>query len=422
MTNNEEDKPDEKKPSGIGFSFAKPALPKFGGMGLKPMKTTTARKPLVQKSAFRDEGSDDEDDYDVEKNAGKVDLHRKSVNKEIQRSETKAKMDRLMQLKIQNALEQDNKIFEYDEVYNDVSNAQKARDDEERRKKLNLSIKKPKYIKGMLKTAAKRNLESERRYERTKIRERKDEDHLFDDKDKFITPAYKEKMEKLEAAEQEQNRRDELDRLQAVHKQDGLSGFYRHMLNDQHDLEKKAKLSEEAIQKELADKIKQEEKEKAKLEAETDVKKETSEETVTDSKPAERYDSSSDSSSEDGSDCDSTGQNVDSGGSNEGNVSEPELDPETEAFNEKFGTNFNRPSHPAAPSTTMTKMSMRSRITAGGAGIETEIDWDEQLEKLNCIFRVRNSDEDVEVAQRRYFQRAAMRENQGGWSKILSQR
>merc|ERR1712048_461459 len=135
---------------------------------------------------------------------------------------------------------------EYDPVYGEVSNFQKAKDEEERRKKLNLSIKKPKYIKGMLKTAAKRKLEDERRYERRAIKERKNEDHLFDDKEKFITPAYKEKMEKLEKAEEEIQRRDELDRLQDVKKQTGLSGFYRHLLNDK---EKDHKIKDEEVEK-----------------------------------------------------------------------------------------------------------------------------------------------------------------------------
>ena len=84
----------------------------------------------------------------------------------IKKESDKTKRDRSSQLTIQKALEEDSKIMQYDEVYEEVSNAQRQRDDEEERKRLNLSIKKPKYIKGMLKMAAKRNLESERRYER----------------------------------------------------------------------------------------------------------------------------------------------------------------------------------------------------------------------------------------------------------------
>ena len=163
-----DDKTDSEPPkTAFGFrktGFKKPTLPKFGVFGLKPAKST---KPQLAKSAFTND-SDSDEELDPEKEAEKsndtTDFYRKAVNKEINLAETKSKNDRYTQLKIQAALEQDSKIFEYDEVYGEVSNFQKAKDEEERRKKLNLSIKKPKYIKGMLKTAAKRQLEDERRY------------------------------------------------------------------------------------------------------------------------------------------------------------------------------------------------------------------------------------------------------------------
>jgi len=441
--------------TGLKTGFKKPTLPKFGGFGLKSVKS---KKPELAKSAFTID-SDSDEELDPEKQADKnsnntTDFYRKAVNKEINLAETKSKTDRRTQIKIQAALEQDSKIFEYDEVYGDVSNFQKGKDEEERRKKLNLSIKKPKYIKGMLKTAAKRQLEDERRYERKSIKDRKDEDHLFDDKEKFITNAYKEKMIKLEQAEEAINRRDEIDRLQSVEKQTGLAGFYRHLLNDK---EKDQKIKDEEvemqIQKELKEEIvkkeakdaedaenskntKDSEDSKVKTEAdetggnsENTEKPENVEKQAKSSEQAKfsenkqkRYDSDS-SGSDSGSDVSSTGRGHSSGSSiDEERFGEGEVDPETKAFNEKFGTKFakSRPSHPAAPSTTMTKMSMRSRVTAGGAGVETEIDWEVQLEKLNVIFKLRNSEVDVEVASRRYFQRQAMREARGGWSKILS--
>lgn len=429
---------------------------------MKPAKST---KPQLAKSAFTND-SDSDEELDPEKEAEKsndtTDFYRKAVNKEINLAETKSKNDRYTQLKIQAALEQDSKIFEYDEVYGEVSNFQKAKDEEERRKKLNLSIKKPKYIKGMLKTAAKRQLEDERRYERKAITDRKNEDHMFDDKEKFITNAYKEKMIKLEQAEEAINRRDEIDRLQSVEKQTGLAGFYRHLLNDKEkdqkikDEERELQIQKELKLKEEEETVKQEaenvenaenaenaestrnnpETQSSKIKTEADEILENSGKTPENSKTSEngekqaktpenkqkRYDSDS-SGSDSGSDVSSTGRGHSSASSvDEERFGEGEMDPETKAFNEKFGTKFakSRPSHPAAPSTTMTKMSMRSRVTAGGAGVETEIDWEVQLEKLNVIFKLRNSGEDVEVASRRYFQRQAMREAKGGWSKILS--
>jgi len=419
--------------------FKKPIV-----FGMSKMKSRSAplKKSALQQgaSAFGDDGEDDE--YDVEQNAGKVDLHRKHVNAMIKKESDKTKRDRSSQITIQKALEEDSKIMQYDEVYEEVSNAQRQRDDEEERKRLNLSIKKPKYIKGMLKMAAKRNLESERRYERKAIAEHKEEDEQFTDKEKFLTPAYKDKMRKLEEAELEQNRRDELDKMQDVTKQHGLSGFYRHYLNDYHG-EKRSKL-ENPEKSELKAALEEKNREEAAAADTTDTQSEVgSEATIpptpphsvksaklrdpSDSPksgggfkvpfaPAARHDSSSDSSgsdSEDGSDADSTGQNVSEGSGSDGE----DVDEETKAFNKKFGLTSR--AHPAAPSTTMTKMSMRSKITAGGAGIETEIDWEFQVEKLKCIFKVRNSEEDITVAKREYLQRQAMREAQGGWAKIL---
>lgn len=75
-----------------------------------------------------------------------------------------------------------------------------------------------------------------------------------------------------------------------------------------------------------------------------------------------------------------------------------------------------------ASSTTFSKSSMRSRITAGGAGIETEIDYEEQVEKLKVIFKRKLTDEDVAEQARLYFQRQAVRDGQGGWAKVLKNR
>ena len=96
-----------------GFGFKKPTVPKFGGFGLKTSNQASKNKQLTTKAAFGDDNSDDEDELDKDSTAAKNDFHRKSMNKEIQLAETKSKMDRLMQYKVQAALEQDSKIFEY---------------------------------------------------------------------------------------------------------------------------------------------------------------------------------------------------------------------------------------------------------------------------------------------------------------------
>jgi len=342
-----------------------------------------ASKPVLQKSAF---SADDHEEENFDENLSAEALDRKNVNAILSKANKHAQTKRSNQTKIQKALEQDEKIFEYDEIYDNVSSIKQAEREDEERKKLNQVNKAPKYIKNLLKTAAKRNLESERRYERRSVKERKTEDDMFGDKEKFLTPAYKEKMQKLEEAEQEQLRRDKLDEMQDVTKQNDMSGFYRHFLQDNYSKPR------EFISKTNAEL----EAEMVKKEAEQASEKETSLENDTPANPPrKRHDSSSDEEPSQ-EDADSTAG--DDGLSDQFDMSDDQF---------------------KASSTTFSKSSMRSRITAGGAGIETEIDYEEQVEKLKVIFKRQLTDDDVAEQARLYFQRQAVRDGQGGWAKVL---
>lgn len=52
----------------------------------------------------------------------------------------------------------------------------------------------PKYILGLLKKTEERKREQDIVYERKLEKERKKDDHLYADKDKFVTSAYKKKL------------------------------------------------------------------------------------------------------------------------------------------------------------------------------------------------------------------------------------
>lgn len=56
------------------------------------------------------------------------------------------------------------------------------------------SLLQPKYIEKLLKKAEQRQREQEIVYERKLAKERSTEDHLYADKDKFVTRAYKKKL------------------------------------------------------------------------------------------------------------------------------------------------------------------------------------------------------------------------------------
>ena len=121
------------------------------------------------------------------------------------------------------ALEEDPTVFQYDELYDEME--QKRAERKEPAKK----EKKPKYIENLLKTAELRKVEQERRTERKVQKERELEGDKFQDKEAFVTPAYRAKLEELKKTEEEERRKDQLESLLDVTKQKDMSGFYRHL-------------------------------------------------------------------------------------------------------------------------------------------------------------------------------------------------
>jgi hypothetical protein len=59
-------------------------------------------------------------------------------------------------------------------------------------------VQKSKYIGHLQSVARVRGIESDRRYERKLLREREQEDEEFGDKQKFVTSAYRKKLEEEE--------------------------------------------------------------------------------------------------------------------------------------------------------------------------------------------------------------------------------
>lgn len=129
---------------------------------------------------------------------------------------------RIMQTR---ALEEDPTIFQYDELYDDMENKRK----EAKITTKTAEEKKPKYIKTLLETAEKRKREYERRIERQVQKERDAEGEMYKDKESFVTSAYKQKLEEMQQAEEEEKRAEYLESIGDVTKQGNLDGFYRHL-------------------------------------------------------------------------------------------------------------------------------------------------------------------------------------------------
>lgn len=105
----------------------------------------------------------------------------------------------------------------------------------------------PKYIHGLLSSAATRKLDHLRAEEKMMHREREAEGDLYQDKESFVTQAYKEQMEEVRRAEEEERKREgmsvfsyilasiEVSCVEARKKQGesvGLTHFYRQLLDE----------------------------------------------------------------------------------------------------------------------------------------------------------------------------------------------
>ena len=112
----------------------------------------------------------------------------------------------------------DPSVYEYDEVYDqmqEVKQRQKeAKEHDAKERKVRCSqylydqppkvTIQPKYIQGLLTTAATRRLDHLRAEEKMMQREREAEGDMYKDKEAFVTQAYRDQMEEVRKAEEEE--------------------------------------------------------------------------------------------------------------------------------------------------------------------------------------------------------------------------
>ncbi|KAA8549934.1 hypothetical protein F0562_001618 [Nyssa sinensis] len=164
-------------------------------------KKQPTRPPLPTPIGFQDEDEDD-------------------VEREISRQASKNKALKDIEEQHKKALEEDPSVFDYDGVYDKMK--QKAvrplaQDRQER---------KPKYIQTLIDKAKQREREHEIIYERKIAKERTKDDHLFADKDKFVTSAYKKKLAEQAKWLEEERLRQLREEKEDVTKKKDISDFY----------------------------------------------------------------------------------------------------------------------------------------------------------------------------------------------------
>eukprot|EP00850_Spirogloea_muscicola_P019022 SM000181S03547 [mRNA] locus=s181:167199:169604:- [translate_table: standard] len=163
-----------------------------------------AAAPLL--AAFRDDGEDD-------------------VEADIARQALKKRSQREVEDVHSKALQQDPLVFDYDGVYDDIkaAKARPAQEDKARRES--------KYIGKLLDKAKQREREQDVVYERKLAKERAAEEHLYGDKDKFVTKAYRQKLAEQKQWLEDERRREAAEEKNDVTKKSDLSDFYRNLLS-----------------------------------------------------------------------------------------------------------------------------------------------------------------------------------------------
>merc|ERR1711933_392786 len=116
-----------------------------------------------------------------------------------------------------------------------------------------------------------REQEFERRQERAAQREREKEGDMYADKEKFVTSAFRKKMEEIAEQEKELARIEAMENALDVTKQDNMGGFYRHLYRQTFGEEKgqKAPIKVEETEEQKAARVKEELK-KLKVEEEVE--------------------------------------------------------------------------------------------------------------------------------------------------------
>ena len=129
----------------------------------------------------------------------------------------------------QAALEEDAGAFDYDGVYDEMQ--------EKKQSAVRLGVQKAeektaKYIGGIMQAHKVREIENEKVFERKLQKEAEAEAHLYGDKEKFMTSAYRKKLEARDEYEAELKRQEAEEAKEDVTKRGGLGHFYANLLDN----------------------------------------------------------------------------------------------------------------------------------------------------------------------------------------------
>jgi coiled-coil domain-containing protein 55 len=168
----------------------------------QPAASTSKPKP---KAPIKFDDDDEEDDQPVassskpkSKKPTPRDLLEGGASSHVNRNTAISRSEKKLQSE---ALALDSTAFQYDEVYDTLKAAERK---VEEAKKMESDKREPKYMQSFLEAARRRKLDALHAEEKMMQIEREKEGGEFDDKEKFVTSAYKAQMEEVRRAEEEE--------------------------------------------------------------------------------------------------------------------------------------------------------------------------------------------------------------------------
>lgn len=128
------------------------------------------------------------------------------------------------------AEELDSTIYDYDAFHTAHSSVRQQKKAAEKQDAIE---RKPRYIGNLLDAAARRKQDQQVAREKLLQKERENEGDEFDDKEKFVTGAYKEQQEETRRLEEEEKRKVAEEEERRRKNGGGMQGFYRNLMGEE---------------------------------------------------------------------------------------------------------------------------------------------------------------------------------------------
>ena len=196
----------------------------------KASSSKNKKKPKLVNLFANDESSDEENDDNRNGTMSEAERAKKRHNEEIKRQQeaAQAKGDAEAKEIYEKALKEDPNVFAYDDALSDIKKGREATLREKDGEKIE---RKSRYIAQLKEAADFRKREQDVTYERRLMKEREKEDELYGDKEKFVTSAYRKKLEEDEKWKKEELEREQREKEREVQGKSDMTSFYANLMN-----------------------------------------------------------------------------------------------------------------------------------------------------------------------------------------------